>query len=80
MPFQLVLKLDIGCGERKIPGAVGLDIRKTGQVDIIADARYLPFKDEVFDHVYSSHVIEHFSHREVKDVIKEWGRVGKVEL
>ena len=71
------LVLDIGCGEKKLKGAIGVDVRKTKDVDIIADARYLPFKDEVFDHVYSSHLIEHFSHREVKEVIKEWVRVLK---
>lgn len=71
------LILDIGCGDRKLKGAIGIDIRKTKDVDIIADAHYLPFKDEVFDHVYSSHLIEHFSHREVKDVVKEWVRVLK---
>ena len=60
-----MLVLDIGCGENKLEGAIGID------------ARYLPFKDEVFDHVYSSHLIEHFSHREAKNVIREWVRVLK---
>ena len=70
--------LDIGCGANKIAEeAIGVDIRRTKAVDIIADARQLPFKDEVFDHVYSSHLIEHFSHREVKNVLKEWFRVLK---
>ena len=50
------LILDIGCGDRKIEGAI--DIRRTKDANIIADARYLPFKNEVFDHVYSSHLIE----------------------
>jgi len=72
------LILDIGCGERKvIKTAIGLDIRKTKTVDIIASARYLPFRDEVFDYVYASHVLEHFSHHKVKQVPKEWVRVLK---
>jgi len=72
------LILDIGCGEKKVASnAIGLDVRRTKAVDIIADARLLPFRDEVFDVVYSSHVIEHFSHREVKDVVREWVRVLK---
>lgn len=67
---------EIGCGEKKImKDAIGIDIRKTKETDIIADARKLPFKSKCFDHVYSSHVIEHFSHREVKDVLNEWIRV-----
>jgi predicted SAM-dependent methyltransferase len=71
------LTLDIGCGEKKIEGSMGLDFRKTGSVDIIADARHLPFQNESFDHVYSSHVIEHFSHREVKGILTEWVRCLK---
>lgn len=70
------LTLDIGCGERK-KGDIGIDLRKTGAVDVIADARMLPFKDESFDYVYSSHLIEHFSHREVKKVLLEWVRILK---
>jgi predicted SAM-dependent methyltransferase len=70
------LVLDIGCGEDK-KGDIGIDIRKTNVVDVIADARFLPFRDESFNHVYSSHLIEHFSHREVKDVLVEWVRVLK---
>jgi predicted SAM-dependent methyltransferase len=75
--------LDIGCGQTK-NGDIGLDSRKTKFVDIIADARKLPFKSETFEHVFSSAVIEHFSHREVHNVVCEWTRVlkegGKMEI
>lgn len=68
--------LDVGCGEMK-RGDIGVDLRKTEFVDIIADARQLPLKTESFDQVYSSAVIEHFSHREVRRVLIEWTRVLK---
>jgi predicted SAM-dependent methyltransferase len=72
------LILDIDCGEREVASnAIGLDVGRTKTVDIIADARLLSFRDEAFDVVYSSHVIEHFSHREVKDVVRGWARVLK---
>ena len=75
---KIRLALEIGPGKTKaIKNAIGLDIRKTEAVDVIADARFLPFKDEVFDYVYASHVLEHFSYHEVKDVVREWGRVLK---
>lgn len=80
IPLQRKLRcsmmLDIGCGESK-KGGIGLDSRKTKSVDVIADARMLPFKDESFDRVYSSHAIEHFSHLEVRSVLAEWVRVLK---
>jgi len=69
--------LDIGCGDNKRMGFIGVDIRRTKVVDVIADARKLPFRDCSFDHVHSSHLIEHFSHREVKNVLAEWVRVLK---
>ena len=70
--------LDIGCGEKKMDGAVGVDRRKTKAVDVIADATRLPFKPGSFDRVYSAHTIEHFSHREIRDVAIEW--VGVLKL
>ena len=50
-------------------------MRKTSYVDVVADARKLPFKNGCFDHVFSSHLIEHFSHRDVQNVLSEWIRV-----
>jgi predicted SAM-dependent methyltransferase len=73
------MMLDVGCGESQKKGGIGLDFRKTSSVDIVGDARMLPFKDESFDHVYCSHLIEHFSHQEVRNVLVEWIRVLKRE-
>lgn len=68
--------IDIGCGDNK-KADIRVDIRKTSSVNILADARKLPFRAESFDYVYSSDVIEHFSHREVGSVLAEWARVLK---
>ena len=76
----MVRILDIGCGELKYDGSIGIDVRLTRSVDIIAyvgTKYYLPFRDNTFDKVYSSHVLEHFSHRETDDILKEWARVLK---
>lgn len=70
------ITLDIGCGEKKKEGAMGLDGRR-GAADVVADARQLPFRNESFDNVYSSHMIEHLSHLEVKNALCEWTRVLK---
>lgn len=45
------------------------------KVDIVADAADLPFRDETFDFVISSHMLEH--HWDPIKVIKEWARVAK---
>jgi SAM-dependent methyltransferase len=78
--INVVRILDIGCGELKYDGSIGIDVRLTRSVDIIAyvgTKYYLPFRDNTFDKVYSSHVLEHFSHRETDDILKEWARVLK---
>lgn len=53
--------LDIGCGNNKYPGAVGLDIRKDTDANITYDMARVPypFKDGVFDAVTMRHSLEH---------------------
>ncbi len=73
------LILEIGCGDKKDHAdSIGLDIRMTDKVDLVADARKLPFIDGCFDLVYTSHTIEHLSHREVRTIITDWIRVLRI--
>ena len=55
------LKLDLGCGQRKQEGFVGVDIAPIEGVDIVHDLRNVPwpFADNSVDQIYSSHTIEH---------------------
>ncbi|ODV48844.1 methyltransferase family protein [Methanohalophilus euhalobius] len=71
---------EIGPGdEKKMKDSIGIDIRKTKETNIIGDAHDMPFKNDCFDYVCSSHVIEHFSHCEVDNVLSEWTRILKPE-
>jgi len=74
---QLPMILDLGCGDEKFEGSIALDLRRTRSVDIVADAHKLPFRDNSFDYVFSSHLIEHFSHRETESILREWIRILK---
>ena len=52
--------LDIGCGRNKRKDAIGIDIVKLEGVDIVCNLEEgLPFKDNTFDLVYASHILEH---------------------
>jgi predicted SAM-dependent methyltransferase len=71
--------INIGCGEKYWEGWVNLDISKTRpKLDVVADARVLPFKDESFDILISVHVLEHFFLHEAVEMLKEWKRVLKM--
>jgi len=72
--------LDIGCGNNKIEGAVGLDIDPSTKADILWDLNKYPypFGDNEFDEIYSKHVIEHVDDptafvKEIHRIIKPKG-------
>jgi SAM-dependent methyltransferase len=53
--------LDLGCGPRKFPGAIGVDRLPQTAADVLCDFDRgpLPFADDSFDEVRAIHVIEH---------------------
>lgn len=53
--------LDVGCGDAKVKGAIGLDCVKLPGVDVVHDLTNYPwpFKDGSFDKVYLNNLIEH---------------------
>jgi SAM-dependent methyltransferase len=53
--------LDVGCGQNKYPGAVGIDSNPRADADVIHDLGVLPypFPDNEFDKIICRHVIEH---------------------
>jgi SAM-dependent methyltransferase len=73
--------LVIGGGKGdEVPGEfdfIYLDINPDRNPDIIADAGILPVKDETYEAVFASHVLEHLNPRKYDNVLKEWYRVLK---
>lgn len=77
--------LDVGCGHlprttkwaHRKRGTIGIDIRR-GKADILADAQYLPIKDNSFNKVISYFMIEHVL--DVRKAIYEMLRVTTKEL
>jgi SAM-dependent methyltransferase len=55
-------RVDLGCGEHKTRGTLGLDNVAVPGVDILGDLNQgLPFKDSSLDAVYANHVLEHLN-------------------
>ncbi len=67
--------LDIGCGGRKLPGSVGMDMLALTGVDVVHNLNTLPwpFPESSFDLVFANHALEH-----VEDVIATLSEVHRV--
>jgi len=70
--------LDVGCGNLKVPGAIGVDFHKVEGVDVVHNLNKFPypFKNQEFDVIYANHVLEHLD-APLDRIIKELLRILK---
>jgi predicted SAM-dependent methyltransferase len=79
----LCMKLDVGCGARKTSsGYVGLDISKSPNVNIMASATALPFRNESFVEIYTRRCFQHIGDDEkaIAEVSRVIQKNGKAKL
>jgi predicted SAM-dependent methyltransferase len=70
------LKLNVGCGKKKVPGWVNIDM--VPGADLVMDVRKgLPFKSGSVDYIFNEHLIEHLTLEEAGDLLAEFLRVLK---
>ena len=71
--------LDIGCGQKKLDGAIGIDFSPYSMADIVLDLNKekLPFEDNSIDYIYSSHTLEHLTLDGFIHIIHEMYRIIK---
>lgn len=74
--------LDVGCGDKKTSGAVGIDICELPGVDVVHDLNCFPypFDDDTFDKVIMNNILEHLDDtikvmREVYRILKPDGTI-----
>lgn len=69
--------LDLGCGDTKMAGAVGVDNTALPGVDVVHDLLNLPypFEEGSIDKIYLSHVIEHFDLPDSRRILNETHRL-----
>lgn len=71
------MKLNIGCGGRRIEGYTGVDAVQRPAADIVARAESIPLEDGTVDEIMAIHLWEHFYRWECDAVIAEWKRLLK---
>lgn len=68
------MKLNLGCGNKSVPGFTGVDKYHCEAVEIIADIeKRLPFDDETIEEVIMDNVIEHIF--DIPKLISEISRI-----
>ena len=69
--------LDVGCGQNKYHGAIGIDANPKSHADVIHDLGVLPypFPNDEFDEIICRHVIEHVP--DVISFVSELHRITK---
>ena len=72
------LKLHLGCGPVRLEGFCNVDIVPTPATDILDDVLTLKrFPDNYAEEIYACHVLEHFSHSEIPEILNRWYAVLK---
>lgn len=70
--------IHLGCGEINAHSFINVDAIPYSHVHNVQEVDDLSiFSNKCADLIYASHVLEHFSHRDVPKVLKEWRRVLK---
>lgn len=72
-----ILHIGVGDTKPKEEGHLNVDIRDLPNIDIVADAKKLPFKKGEHDAIVTRNLVEHFGRHEIDDLFKEWARVLK---
>ena len=69
--------LDVGCGNRKYPSAIGIDKNPSTQADVVHDLNVYPypFEESSFDEIYADNIIEHL--QDVVATMEELHRISK---
>ena len=78
-------KLQLGTSNSPIIGWLNTDVLPTNRRVAYLDAtRRFPFNDDIFDYVYSEHMIEHIEHQSAVFMLRECFRVlkpgGKIRI
>jgi predicted SAM-dependent methyltransferase len=80
-----MLKLHIGCAEKRLVNFVNIDVRETCATDLIAEAWNIPgIGSGSVSEIYSRHMLEHLDPNDARRALSHWrellGIGGKLNL
>lgn len=68
-----LLKLHIGCADKKLDGFINIDVRKTNATDIVAPAWDISdIKNNSVDVIYTRHMLEHLDPNDARLALNHW--------
>jgi glycosyltransferase involved in cell wall biosynthesis len=78
------VKLNLGCGEKPMPGFVNCDLFPNPHVDEVFSLDDIPYADSTVQEINSEHSLEHLPRLRAEKALREWARVlapgGKLTL
>ena len=66
------MKLNVGCGNRKIHGFVNIDLNPSCEPDVVASCGSIPSEYHYADLIYACHVLEHYPRMQIPDLLSHW--------
>lgn len=71
-----MIKLNLGCGRKYLPGFINIDIEEFDHVDYVTSIDKLDiFRGGSVSLIYASHVLEHTPRPQTEPILNEWYRV-----
>ncbi|MDH3636846.1 MAG: hypothetical protein OES09_00075 [Gammaproteobacteria bacterium] len=72
------MRLNLGCGDLLLDGYVNLDGKRGDEIyPLLAPDGMVLYQEGSVDEIRASHILEHFGHREIPDVLADWVRALK---
>jgi SAM-dependent methyltransferase len=78
------MKLNLGCGNKRLAGYVNVDLVSYESVDMIADLNHtpFPFKEDAFEEVVCDHILAHLNsfHKAITEIVRITKPGGRVKV
>lgn len=72
-------KLNIGCGNKFLPGYIHVDVQKYNHVDVVCDIENIDsfFEQDSIDEIYCCHILEHINRHKFVNVLTKLNKILK---